>query len=463
MEQQQQVSPVALKIAYIGGGSRGWARILMNDLARCPHLSGEVWLYDIDMESACLNEQLGNWMQNQPGVVSKWHYVAEPTLEKALKGADFVILSIQPGSLEVMGELLAIAAKYGMFFPVGDTTGAPGLVRGLFSAITYAGFAHAIAEHCPKAWVINYTNPMTICTRTLTKVAPQLKVFGCCHEVFSTQQMLARLVVTYLGVTTPPSRDEIEVNVTGINHFTWVDRATYKGHDLLALLRHHIVQPGVRREYSREEVEATGNYFHNADQIKFELFQRYGILAAAGDRHLAEFMPGFTRSPEELGRWGVILTPISYRLARWEEAPQRTRDLMEGRLSFFLRETGEEGVRQISAILGLGDIRTNVNLENIGQIPNLPLRAVIETNAYFSRDSVRPLAAGPLPAGVHALVARHVSNQEMIVEAALAGDKDLAFQAVFNDPTTNLPIDDAWQMFNEMLVASKAYLPGWNI
>lgn len=34
-----------VKIAYIGGGSRGWAWTLMNDLARCPDMNGEVALY----------------------------------------------------------------------------------------------------------------------------------------------------------------------------------------------------------------------------------------------------------------------------------------------------------------------------------------------------------------------------------------------------------------------------------
>ena len=98
-----------------------------------------------------------------------------------------------------------------------------------------------------------------------------------------------------------------------------------------------------------------------------------------------------------------------------------------------------------------------------GQIPNLPLGAVVETNAYFSRDSVRPLTAGPLPEGVLNLVEPHVRNQEMIVEAALTRDVDLAFQAVFSDPLTTLPIDKAWAMFQEMLQATKEWLPGFDI
>ncbi len=441
---------VELKIAYIGGGSRGWAHTLMIDLALCPDLRGQVLLYDIDLPSARLNERLGNWLQDQPGVQSRWTYRAVERLDEALAGADFVFISIQPGPLEMMGHEIGVAEKYGLFFPVGDTTGAPGLMRGLRSAIIYAGFAHAIAKACPRAWVINYSNPMTICTRTLTRVEPGLKVFGCCHEVFSTQEILAEVAQEHLGLPERPARDDIRVNVLGINHFTWIDQATFQGHDLLALLREHIQEPGVLRPYTRQVVEAQHNYFFDARQIKFELFRRYGLLAAAGDRHLAEFVQGFTRSPEDLFRWGVIRTPITYRLERWQKSAGLAQQIMQGEREWKLQPSGEEAIRQIKALCGLGDFVTNMNCENRGQISNLPAHAVLETNAYLSRGSVRPLTAGALPAGVRELVARHVANQELLIDAALQRDKDLAFQAVFGDPTTNLPIDRAWAMFEEI-------------
>ncbi len=443
-------SEVYVKIAYIGGGSRGWAHILMNDLAQNAKINGEVCLYDIDFAAAKLNETFGNWIQQQAGVLSNWQYRAVETIGEALTGADFVFLSIQPGSLAMMAHEIAVAEKYGLFFPVGDTTGAPGLMRGLRSTIIYAGFAEAIAEHCPQAWVINYTNPMTVCTRTLTKVAPELKVFGCCHEVFGTQRMLANLIPQYLDTPEAPHRDEIRVNVLGLNHFTWLSRATYKKHDLLEMVREHIQKPDVMRPYTPAEVEAANDWFHDAHQIKYGLFKRFGILGAAGDRHLAEFLPGFTRTIEDLFRWGVIRTPMSYRLKRWNQVPQTVREYLAGKQAWCFRDSGEEVVRQMGAILGLGDFVTNVNLENQGQISNLPLNVVVETNAHFSRDCVRPLSAGALPDGVFTLVAPHVANQEMIIEAALAGDKELAFQAIFNDPTTNLPLDTAWKMFEEI-------------
>lgn len=443
-------TPTDLRIAYIGGGSRQWARILMSDLANCPDLGGEIRLYDLNYAAAQLNEKLGNWVHTHPEVKSVWRYRAVERIEDALRGADLVFVSIQPGSFDQMAHELAVAERYGLYFPVGDTTGAPGLMRGLRSAIIFAGFAEAIAEHCPHAWVINYTNPMTVCTRTLTRVAPQLKVFGCCHEVFGTQHILAHVAQRALELPAPPARDEIHVNVLGINHFTWVDRAEYQGHDLLAILRAYIQQPGVLRPYTRTEVEAANNWFQDNCQIKFTLFERFGILAAAGDRHLCEFVPGFISAEDELFRWGIIRTPVSWRKLNQQRSATFAEDLMSGKIPFRLQESEEEAVRQIKALVGLGDLVTNVNMRNQGQLPQLPAEAVVETNARFSSDLVQPLVAGTMPPGVAGMVARHAANQEMIIEAALTRNADLAFHAVFSDPTTTLSIDRAWAMFNEI-------------
>lgn len=451
------MSPIPLQIAYLGGGSREWARKLMIDLALCPELTGDIALYDIDQESAHLNEQLGNWIQNQPDNRSKWKYRAVNSVQEALTGADFVIISIQPGSLEVMAEEIAIAEKYGLFFPVGDTSGAPGLIRGLRSVKIYEQFAEKISQICPKAWVINYTNPMSICVRTLTRVAPGLKVIGCCHEVFAVQKLLASLISEYWRVPTP-DRDEIKVNVLGVNHFTWFTKASWNGRDLVELVKYHIDQPGVIREYSREEVESWNDWFKSVHQVKYRLFQHFGNLPAAGDRHLVEFLPAFIQSPDLLFKYGIIRTPVSYRIARWQSAPQKTRDIISGKTAFEVKSSGEEGVRQIKALVGLGDLVTNVNFKNLGQISNLPMDVAVETNSLFQLDEVHPITAGPVPASLLPLMARHCANHELVIESALTGNKDLAFQAIYTDPTNSLTIDQTWSMFTELLTASREYI-----
>ena len=81
-----------IKICYIGGGSKMWARIFMSDLAVAKGLSGEIALYDIDIEAAQRNAQIGHHINNNPATVSKFDYKVYDQLDDALVDADFVII-----------------------------------------------------------------------------------------------------------------------------------------------------------------------------------------------------------------------------------------------------------------------------------------------------------------------------------------------------------------------------------
>lgn len=452
-------------IAYIGGGSRGWAWKLMSDLVMEPQMSGTVRLYDIDPSAAQDNAVIGNKISALPQAESQWQYEVAPTLQAALTGADFVVISIVPGTFAEMQSDVHLPEKYGIYQSVGDTAGPGGLVRALRTIPIYVGFAEAIERYCPQAWVINYTNPMALCTRTLHAAFPEIKAFGCCHEVFGTQKMLAEMLNDMLGLPVPP-REEIIINVLGINHFTWLDAASWKGMDLLPLYR-EFVEKYHATGFHLKQLEnwmMKNDLFRSPHRVKFDLFRRFGIIAAAGDRHLAEFMPPwYLKDPQTVKDWEFALTPVSWRVENKIELEQQGKRLVAGEEEPVIVLSGEEGVRQMKALLGLGDFVTNVNLPNQGQLAGAPLQAVVETNAYFSHDHVRPVFAGALPTGLHGLIMRHIDNHETILEAALTCDKDLAFQAFINDPQVVIGVDDAWALFNEMLANTKAYLPGWDI
>ena len=448
----------SITIAYIGGGSRGWAHTLMADAVRCKHLTGEIRLYDIDRPMAMVNARWGRRLNESPDARTQWRYTVPKTLAETLKGADFVVASIQPGPIEMMGSDLNIPKKYGLLHTVGDTAGPAGLVRALRSAPEYATIAKAVARYCPHAWVINYTNPMTVCTRTLYKVFPEIKAFGCCHEVFGTQGMLVKLLKKIHGIKA--TRQDIRTNVLGVNHFTWIDKAWYKDIDLLEMYAKHWRAKGMVKRFSEDEM-ADMDFFSHKNQVTFDLFKRFGILPAAGERHLVEFLPNYIREERTLHSFGVKCTPYSFRIGRYLDLPEKFRKRLRDKKPFKIKASNEEAIDQIMAILGLGDMHTNVNLPNVGQLKGLPAGAVVESNAYFTEDSVKPEFAGRLPAGVETIVQRASANIEMIVEAALTCDKDLAFQAILNDPLTMLSTDKAWKMFNEMLKATKAMLPGW--
>ena len=123
-----------------------------------------------------------------------------------------------------------------------------------------------------------------------------------------------------------------------------------------------------------------------------------------------------------------------------------------------MNQTGEEGSHQIRAILGLCDLVTNVNMPNRGQIPNLPLDAVVETNAVFRHNEVTPVMAGNIPTSIYPLVTRIVGEQEIVNEAAAKRDLNLAFRAFCNDQLVRLPLDQARKLFDEMIENTKSYL-----
>lgn len=216
-----------VQIAYIGGGSRGWARTFMTDLAMEPRMRGTIRLYDIDTEAAKANETIGNHLSQRKETVGKWIYRTCMSMEEALTGADFIVISILPGTFDEMAVDVHMPERLGICQSVGDTAGPGGMIRALRTIPIYVEFAEAIRQYAPDAWVINYTNPMSLCVKTLYHVFPQIKAFGCCHEVFGTQKVLKGIAEDVLGLK-HIDRKDIQVNVLGINHFTWFDYASYK-------------------------------------------------------------------------------------------------------------------------------------------------------------------------------------------------------------------------------------------
>ncbi len=460
-----------LQIAYIGGGSTGWAWGLMRDLALEESLSGTVRLYDIDLEAAKKNEIIGNSFYDREGVVGKWKYTAVTSLEQALTGANFVIISILPGTMEEMESDVHLPERLGIYQSVGDTAGPGGIIRSLRTVPMFITIAEAIRDYAPKAWVINYTNPMTLCVKTLYHAFSEIKAFGCCHEVFGTQEFLRDVYQEVCNVT-DVNREDIEANAIGINHFTWFTDATYMGEDLFPVLdkymEKHYLNPN-EVAVKNDNWMSTNDYFSSTNQVKMDLYRRFGCLAAAGDRHLAEFMPSteYLKDRETVANWQFALTSVFSRVEGLAERTERSEKLVMGQDQLGLNPSGEEGVLLIKALLGLGRLVSNVNIPNTyRQICNLPVDAVVETNAVFEHDHIRPVVAGDIPENILELIMPHIENHERVLEASISCNKELVVEAFLHDPqikAKNLPEADVRALVDDMIENTKKYLPeGWN-
>lgn len=451
-----------LQIAYIGGGSRGWAWTFMTDLSMDDALSGTIRLYDIDEQAAKNNEIIGNHLSAREDVIGKWNYVTSKSLEEALAGVDFVVISILPGTFDEMQSDVHLPERLGIYQSVGDTAGPGGIIRALRTLPMFVEIAEAIKAYCPKAWVINYTNPMTMCVKTLYHVFPEIKAFGCCHEVFGTQKVLKGILEETMGLENVDRRD-ILVNVLGINHFTWFDSASYKGIDLFPIYRAYIDEH-FEEGFNDPDRNWANSSFNCAHRVKMDLFNRFGLIAAAGDRHLAEFMPGdeYLKDPETVTSWKFGLTTVDWRKNQLKERLAKSARLVGGEEEIQLKPSGEEGILLIKALCGLEQVVSNVNIPNTNlQIPNLPAYAVVETNAVFSRDSIKPVIAGELAEGVKNLIMPHIENHEYILKAALECDRESVYKAMLNDPLVKgrAREEDVKQLADDMITNTLAYLP----
>jgi alpha-galactosidase/6-phospho-beta-glucosidase family protein len=454
-----------ISIAYIGGGSRQWAPTLIRDLA-LSDLSGDVRLYDENSASAARNARFGNWVQEKEDAVAHWTYEATETIETALDGADIVILSTQYDPSETFVHDLDIPKKYGIYGAVAATIGPGGIFRAMRTIPLYQEFAAAIREHCPDAWVFNYTNPVTFVTRALYAEYPEINAVGLCHEVLGTRHRLARYAREHLDMEA--TREDITVNVKGINHFTWIDEARCQGVDLWPLIDDLAESDMANREFTADEL-ADESVFTDNWQVAWKLYRRFGVLPAAGDRHLVEYATSFLQGGKDsLNRWGVKRTDSEYRAKHWSPAESKqTTDVeawMNGEQEFTLETSNETFLDILSALTGEDSYITNVNLPNTGQVTDLENGAVVETNAVVRANEIRPITAGGFPRPVRGLIQGHIDTQETIIEAAADGDLDAAFQGFLIDPQVRtLRPDDARALFTELVSAEEQYLQDWDL
>ncbi|WP_247004276.1 glycoside hydrolase family 4 [Halosolutus gelatinilyticus] len=457
--------PDDITIAYLGGGSRQWAPNLIQDLAQSD-LDGRVRLYDEYYESTERNARFGNWVQEREGAVADWSYEATDSLETALAGADVVILSTQYDPAETFVHDLDIPKRYGIYGAVAATIGPGGIFRAMRTVPLYRAFAAAIREHCPDAWVFNYTNPVHFVTRALYDEYPDINALGLCHEVLGTRHRLARYAREHLDMDA--ERSDISVNVKGINHFTWVDEARCKGVDLWPMLEELRGGAEGHRAFTGEDL-ADESVFVDNWQVTWELFRRFGVLPAAGDRHLVEYATWFIQGGKEgLNRWGVKRTGSDYRAKHWTPAESdQTTDVeawLAGEREFELSESNEVFVDILRGLVGKGDYVTNINLPNTGQVSDLQNDAVVETNALVRANEVKPVAAGGFPRPVRGVVRGHIDTIETVIEASADGDVDAAFQGFLIDQQIRtLQTEDARELFAELVAAEESYLQDWDL
>ena len=439
-----------VKICFVGGGSYGWGPGLIRDTICRPEFQEvEFRIYDINLSAAKLIAQVGKkW-------AGEWNKKARfiPTKDKkrAFLDADFVYIAISTGGLDAMEHDLKIPERYGIFQTVGDTVGPGGWARGLRNIPVFVDLAQTVQHYCPKAVILNYTNPMATLTRTLCENTSQ-PVVGLCHGLFECYAIFKKIFNL-------KSEKDIKINFGGVNHFFWILDLKINGEDGYELLRCRL--KGRNFDELVRDTYADGAGFHSDKLVAGELFQEYGYLPYIGDRHICEFFSRYLAPDErKLKLYRLHRTSIEERRQSKKRQLKGVKNLFSCKKILEPIPSREMAASISSCIATGGEFIDVVNLPNRGQIPNLPIGAVVETLGVVNSLGFTPLHVGPLPQKILNLVLPHAVNQKWIVDAGVTGDWDTAFKALINDPLcSHLSIPQIKKMGRELLEANRRYLP----
>jgi alpha-galactosidase len=240
----------------------------------------------------------------------------------------------------------------------------------------------------------------------------------------------------------------------GIGGFGWLDEVKFEGGDLIPVFKKYA------EKYYEVGYDFIGDERNRvSNKIKFDLFLRYGMIPAAPDAVAAEFCPRwYLRSSSVMAEWELKQANMNYFKKVKLDRLSRVKALMNGDESLNAGTSDTDCHLQIKALLGLGNLISNICICNMGQVENLPLGAIVHTNALLSRDSVKPVMAGKLTDELYGLTIRHTVNQSALVRAVFEKDLDIAFNAFLNDPLMHLDLSEAGRLYKEMLAAVRTQL-----
>src|SRR2546430_1580980 len=175
------------KIAFVGAGSTTFTRMLLGDLLSFAELrSARLSLTDIDAERLETAEGVARLTAQEAG--AKPEIEADLDRRRALDGADYVINMVQVGGHAATLLDHEIPARHGLRQTIGDTLGVGGVFRALRTIPVMLGIGADMAELCPDAWLLNYTNPMAILCQAYAEGSPHKQMVGLCHSVQHTSR-----------------------------------------------------------------------------------------------------------------------------------------------------------------------------------------------------------------------------------------------------------------------------------
>jgi alpha-galactosidase len=447
------------KIVCLGGGGMYFKAIIKN-FPVAPALAGsEIVIYDINEERARRMASVGQRLSDEAGAGITFRSTLD--VADAVDGADFAVASIggagSDASTSVSGSYfhqadLYIPAKYGIHQLIGDTGGPAGMMMGFRSVHAYLQTFREMEKRCPNVIAFNHSNPMSVICRAMLKYTG-IKTYGICHGVQGGRAFAA-------GLLDLPSA-ELDCVWVGTNHYYWFTRVVHKGRDVYPELRRRMAEcePEKNRALART---LSGIYGHQiVYQSDDHLYEFYSFASSVSGQ--ADLPDNLVESARRHGY--DENTPMP-------EGPNTSPQAMAAFYEFFQKELddvvlpaelnrdpdGEGVVPMIDDIISGRRNVYIVNTANNYSIPNLPPEALVEVEAVTDSSGLRVLQMDEAPTVLKGMLEKRFAWQELVADAAVSGDRDLAMQALTLDEMAIWP-DRARAMLEELLEASKPLVP----
>lgn len=440
---------MSTKIVIIGAGSVSFGLAILSDLFACADdlWNSTVWLVDTNAEALDAMARYANRLNTafqQPFTLR-----ATTNRCEALSEANFVIVSVAVDRLTTWKLDWQIPLQHGVRHILGENGGPGGLSHALRNIPLLLEIARDVEQLAPQAMLLNFTNPMSRICMALDRHT-RVRFVGLCHQINEGYRIVNRALglVAETGdrwADMQAIRQRIHITAAGLNHFTFILdlRDAQTGEDLYPLLRARLAKM----------------------PMDFELMSRrlmdvFGLFCAAGDVHAGEYI-GF--AAETMALTGYDFHSYEKRgREQWERirriADSDTPDDLSA-LKASIRSPSERAIPIICAMRhDLNQYETAVNIRNDGCIGNLPTDAIVEVPAIVNARGVHGVHVGNLPKGLAALMRREIEIQELVVEAAVKGDRNAALQALLLDPHIH-SYAQATHLLDDLLKAHAKYLP----
>lgn len=436
------------KIVFIGAGSVIFTRSLSRDILTFDKLrDAELWLVDINEENLEMARRMVQRYVDEGNYPATVHCTTDR--REALPGADGVLCTIQVGGYKALREELGIPARYGIEAAIGDTRGCWGIFCYLRTVQAMVDIAADVAELCPNALFLNYTNPMAMLCRTLQTLYPQLKIIGLCHSVQETMMMLAKWIDVPL--------EEMSYTCAGINHTAFYLDIKARGEDAYPLIRKAVEDPEI----------------YESEKVRIEMFKHLGYFVTESSYHNSEYCHWFRKRDDLMQKY---CPPRGF----GAKEPKFLSQILMENDNFFTRrnemvekwfeedislERGHEFASYIfNAVFGdKTPFEFNGNVRNFGLIDNLPYGACVEVPILAGPNGLKPTHIGPMPPELALLNSIESQMEEMTVEAYLRKDKSLIYKAIYYDPyaASVLGLDELRQMTDDLFEACGKYHSFW--